>query len=116
MKLSITSVSNATAIVKKYRANPIENIQQLLNYTDPDHTISDFLSQMKDEFLNSIPQDTDDSLSTRKLIKNIKSLYRVQKIKGHIKLSLEYYLTNHQRAIHIVPDDMLRVSDKLLVC
>ena len=70
------SLSGATALVKKYRANPVENIQQLLNYSDPDHTISDFLSQMKEEFLNTIPTDTDDSLSTRKLIKNIKSLYR----------------------------------------
>ena len=54
------SVSGATAIVKKYRANPVENIQQLLNYSAPDHTISDFLSQMKEEFLNTIPTDTDD--------------------------------------------------------
>ena len=72
------STSGATAKVAKYRANPVENIQQLLNYTDPDHTISDFLSQMKKEFLNTIPQDTDDAVSTRKLIKNIKSLYRAK--------------------------------------
>jgi hypothetical protein len=36
------STSGATAKVGKYRANPVENLQQLLNYTDPDHTISDF--------------------------------------------------------------------------
>ena len=72
------SASGETALVKKYRANPVENLQQLLNYTDPDHTISDFLSQMKEEFLNTIPTDTDDSVSTRKLIKNIKSLYRAK--------------------------------------
>ena len=49
--------SGATAKVKKYRANPVENLQQLLNYSDPDHyTISDFLTQMKEEFLNSILQ------------------------------------------------------------
>ena len=48
-------ISGATAKVAKYRANPVENLQQLLNYSDPDHTISDFLSQMKEEFLNTIP-------------------------------------------------------------
>ena len=64
--------SGATAKVSKYRANPVENIQQLLNYSDPDHTISDFLSQMKEEFLNTIPTDTDDSVSIRKLTNNIK--------------------------------------------
>ena len=51
--------SGATAKVKKYRANPVENLQQLLNYSDPDHTISDFLTQMKEEFLNAIPTKTD---------------------------------------------------------
>ena len=68
------SISGATAIIKKYRANPVENIQQLLNYSDPDHTISDFLKQMKNEFLNTIPQDIDEAVDQRKLIKNIKSL------------------------------------------
>ena len=104
------SASGATAIVKKYRANPIENIQQLLNYSDPDHTISDFLSQMKEEFLNSIPTDTDDSLSTRKLIKNIKSLYRA---KGTAKAHQAFFriLFNEPSEVYTPADDMLRVSD-----
>ena len=72
------NTSNATAKVKKYRANPVENLQQLLNYSDPDHTISDFLTQMKEEFLNAIPTKTDSALDRRKLIKNIQSLYRAK--------------------------------------
>ena len=102
--------SGATALVKKYRANPVENIQQLLNYSDPDHTISDFLSQMKEEFLNSIPTDTDDSLSTRKLIKNIKSLYRA---KGTAKAHKAFFrmLFNEPSEVYTPTDDMLRVSD-----
>ena len=70
--------SGSTAKVAKYRANPVEKLQQLLNYSDPDHTIDDFLTQMKEEFLNTIPTDTDSSLDRRKLIKNIKSLYRAK--------------------------------------
>jgi len=102
--------SGATALVKKYRANPVENIQQLLNYSDPDHTIHDFLSQMRDEFLNTIPKDTDDSLSTRKLIKNIKSLYRA---KGTAKAHKAFFriLFNESSEIYTPTDDMLRVSD-----
>ena len=102
--------SGATALVKKYRANPVENLQQLLNYTDPDHTISDFLSQMKEEFLNTIPTDTDDSLSTRKLIKNIKSLYRA---KGTAKAHKAFFrmLFNEPSEVYTPTDDMLRVSD-----
>ena len=104
------SLSGATALVKKYRANPVENIQQLLNYSDPDHTISDFLSQMKEEFLNTIPTDTDDSLSTRKLIKNIKSLYRA---KGTAKAHQAFFriLFNEPSEVYTPADDMLRVSD-----
>ena len=72
------STSGATAKVAKYRANPVENLQQLLNYSDPDHTISDFLTQMKEEFLNTIPTDTHSSVDTRKLLKTLNH-YIVQK-------------------------------------
>ena len=67
------SISGATAKVAKYRANPVENIQQLLNYSDPDHTISDFLSQMKKEFLNTIPEKTDDGLDNIRPIRLIRT-------------------------------------------
>ena len=104
------STSGATAKVNKYRANPVENIQQLLNYSDPDHTISDFLTQMKSEFLNTIPSDTDDAVSTRKLIKNIKSLYRA---KGTAKAHKAFFriLFNETAEVYTPTDDMLRVSD-----
>ena len=101
--------SGSTAKVAKYRANPVENLQQLLNYSDPDHTISDFLTQMKEEFLNTIPTDTDDSLSKRKLIKNIKSLYRA---KGTEKAHKAFFrmLVNEPSESYTPTDDMLRVS------
>jgi len=104
------SISGATARVGKYRANPVENIQQLLNYSDPDHTITDFLSQMKKEFLNTIPEDTDDAVDTRKLIKNIKSLYRA---KGTAKAHKAFFriLFNENSEVYTPSDDMLRVSD-----
>ena len=104
------STSGATAKVGKYRANPVENLQQLLNYSDPDHTISDFLTQMKEEFLSTIPTDTHDSVDTRKLIKNIKSLYRV---KGTSKAHKAFFrlLFNEPSEVYLPTNDMLRVSD-----
>ena len=103
-------ISGATAKVAKYRANPVENLQQLLNYTDADHTISDFLNQMKEEFLNTIPIDTHDSVDTRKLIKNIKSLYRV---KGTTKAHKAFFklLFNEPSEVYLPTNDMLRLSD-----
>jgi len=104
------TTSGATAIVGKYRANPIENIQQFLNYSDPDHTIEDFLSQMKEEFLKTIPKDTHSSLNTRKLIKNIKSLYRA---KGTDKAHKAFFrmLFNEPSEVYKPNEDMLRISD-----
>jgi len=102
-------ISGATAKVAKYRANPVENLQQLLNYSDPDHTISDFLSQMKEEFLNTIPTDTDEAVDTRKLVKNIKSLYRA---KGTEKAHKAFFkiLFNEPSEVYRPTDDMLRLS------
>ena len=104
------ATSGATGIVGKYRANPIENIQQFLNYSDPDHTISDFLTQMKEEFLKTIPTDTDTSLDRRKLIKNIKSLYRA---KGTDKAHQAFFrmLFNENSEVYKPNEDMLRISD-----
>ena len=103
------STSGATAKVGKYRANPVENLQQLLNYSDPDHTISDFLTQMKEEFLNTIPTDTHDSVDTRKLVKNIKSLYRA---KGTDKAHKAFFklLFNEPSEVYKPTEDMLRLS------
>ena len=105
----IGGTSGATAKVAKYRANPVENLQQLLNYSDPDHTISDFLVQMKEEFLNTIPKNTHSSVDTRKLVKNIKSLYRA---KGTARANKAFFklLFNEASDIYTPTDDMLRVS------
>ena len=104
------SSSGQTAKVGKYRANPVQNIQQLLNYPDPDHTISDFLSQMKETFLASIPLDTDDAVDRRKLIKNIKSLYRA-KGTARAHKTLFKLLFNQNSEVYLPTVDMLRVSD-----
>ena len=104
------ATSGATGVVGKYRANPIENIQQFLNYSDPDHTISDFLTQMKEEFLKTIPTDTNSGVNRRKLIKNIKSLYRA---KGTDKAHQVFFrlLFNESSEIYKPTVDMLRISD-----
>ena len=48
--------SNSTATVVEYRGNPIQNIQQMLEYANVDNTLFDFLDQMRDQFLVSIPE------------------------------------------------------------
>jgi len=71
----IGSISNAVATVNFYRPNPVENIQDLLNFRDPDKVIENFLNHFKNEFLNTLPDNLDSNLNTRNLIKNIKYIY-----------------------------------------
>jgi len=70
--------SNASAVVTRYRANPVQNIQQLLSYADTDNTIYDFLDNFRDEFMNAIPKTLASGINQRNLIKNIRELYRAK--------------------------------------
>ena len=78
------STSGSEATITTYRANPVQNIQQLLEYANVDNTIYDFLDQMRDQFMNAIPETLATGVSKRKLIKNIKDLYGAKGTsKGH---------------------------------
>ena len=66
--------SGASGTIGDYRPNPVQNIQDLLNYRDPDKVIQHFLTQFRNEFMKTIPEDLADGVDKRNLIKNIKSL------------------------------------------
>ena len=70
--------SGSTGTVVRYRANPVQNIQQLLEYANVDNTIYDFLDQLRDSFMNAIPTDLATGINKRNLIKNIRELYRAK--------------------------------------
>ena len=76
--------SGAQASITNYRPNPVNNITDLINFRDPDRVINHFLTQMRDEFLATLPENLAASVDRRKLIKNIKSLYRSKgSVRGH---------------------------------
>jgi len=102
--------SNATAILGDYKPNPVNTIQQLLQFRDPDKVISNFLTKFRNEFLNTIPENLDGSVDKRKLIKNIKSVYRAKGTnRGHeIFFRMLFGLPSET----IYPrENMLRISD-----
>jgi hypothetical protein len=70
--------SGSTGTVVRYRANPVQNIQQLLEYSNVDNTIHDFLDQLRDSFMNAIPTELATGVNKRNLIKNIRELYRAK--------------------------------------
>jgi len=103
-----TSGSQGTIV--QYRGNPVQNIQQLLEYADSDNTIYDFLDNMRDSFMKSIPYNLADDVDKRKLIQNIKQLYKAKgTTRGHqllMRLSFD-----EDSEVNYPSEKMLRVSD-----
>ena len=102
--------SGARAVINSYRPNPVNTIQQLANFRDPDKVISNFLTKFRDEFLKTIPENLALGLDKRNLIKNIKSMYRLKGTqKGH---ELFFRILFNQVSETFYPrEQMLRVSD-----
>src|SRR6056300_1580718 len=109
-EIVIGNSSGAQAVINGYKPNPVQNIQQLLNFRDPDKVISDFLTKFRDEFLKTIPEDLAIDLDKRNLIKNIKSMYRLKGTqKGH---ELFFRILFNEVSETFYPrTQMLRVSD-----
>jgi len=109
-ELIVGSSSAAEATILKYRANPIQNIQQLLDYPDPDKTIQGFLTKFRNAFLNTISNTLNTSIDKRKLIKNVKSLYRAKGTKRASEIFFKL-LFNEQAEITFPKENILRASD-----
>ena len=102
--------SGSTATIARYRGNPVQNIQQLLEYADSDNTIYDFLDNMRDSFMSSIPYNLDDGVDKRKLIQNIKQLYKAKgTTRGHQLLMR--LLFDEDSEVNYPNEKMLRASD-----
>tara|TARA_Y100000310_G_scaffold137733_1_gene136697 strand:+ start:2641 stop:6750 length:4110 start_codon:yes stop_codon:yes gene_type:complete len=102
--------SGANAVIKSYRANPVENITDLMQYADVDDTVDTFFDQFKSQFLKSIPKSLATGINKRKLLKNIKDLYRVKGTKKAHELFFRILLDDTAE-LYYPAEDMLRVSD-----
>jgi hypothetical protein len=101
------ATSGATGTVTSYRASPVQNIQQLLAYADVDNTIYDFLEEFRKSFMNAIPSNL--AVDKRKIIKNIRELYRRKGTQEGIKLFIRILLDDEAEVFY--PNTrMLRVS------
>nr|BAR27334.1 putative structural protein [uncultured Mediterranean phage uvMED] len=104
------NTSGAQAVINNYRPNPVNTIQDLTNFRDPDKVISNFLTNFRDEFLKTIPETLALGLNKRNLIKNIKSMYQLKGTQaGH---ELFFRILFNQISETFYPrTQMLRVSD-----
>lgn len=106
----VGSTSGSTATITEYRANPVQNIQQLLEYSNVDNNIFDFLTQMRNQFMNAIPESLASEVSKRDLIKSIRDLYTAKGTSEGHKLFLRLLLGETPEIVY--PNQfMLRVSN-----
>ena len=106
----IGNTSNAQAVINDYRPNPVNTVQDLTNFRDPDKVISNFLTKFRDEFLKTIPENLAIGLDKRNLIKNIKSMYQLKGTQAGHELFFRI-LFNQVSETFYPRTQMLRVSD-----
>ena len=104
------STSNSSGTIQTYRPNPVSSVQQLLNYTNVDATLYNFLDQFRDSFLEGIVDNLHESVDKRKLIKNIRDLYVAKGTKKGHELFFRLLL-NETPQITYPYESMLRLSD-----
>ena len=102
--------SGASATLDNYNSNPVQNIQQLTNFRDPDKVISNFLTKFRNEFMATLPEKLDSNINKRNLIKNIRSVYLA---KGTAKANEVFFkmLFNENSETIYPRENMLRISD-----
>ena len=101
--------SNATGVITNYTANPVQNIQQLMQYADIDDTVDQFFDEFKEAFLKTIPKDLTAGVNEKTILKNIKDLYRAKGTKKGHQLFFRILL-NEEVLLSYPRTDMLRVS------
>ena len=104
------ATSGATHKLTRYRANPVQNIQQLLDYADVDNTIFDFLNKFRDSFMEAIPNTLATGTSKRNLIKSIRDLYSAKGTSEGHKLFMRLLL-GETASIFYPNQYMLKVSN-----
>ena len=109
-EIIVGQTSGAQATITNYKPNPVNNISDLINFRDPDNVINHFLSSMRNEFLATLPENLALGIDKKKLIKNIKSLYRSKgSVRGH---EMFFRILFGENSETIYPrEQMLKASD-----
>jgi len=104
------ATSGATGTISKYRANPVENVSNLMSYANVDDTVDTFFDRFKEVFLKTIPRSLATGVDQRNILKSIKDLYRAKGTrKGH---EIFFRLLLDENVELFYPNqNMLRVSD-----
>ena len=67
-EIVVGNTSNATGTISKYQGNPVQNIQQLLEYVNIDTTVNDYLDHFRNTYLTAVPNTLATGVSKRKQV------------------------------------------------
>ena len=104
------ATSNSSGTIATYKANPVSSIQQLLNYTNIDATIYEFLDRFRDSFLEGMVDNISANVNKRNLVKNIRDLYISKGTKKGHELFFRLLL-NEEPTISFPTENLIRLSD-----
>ena len=104
------NISSASATLNSYNPNPVQNIQQLTNFRDPDKVISNFLTKFRNEFMATLPEKLDSNINKRNLIKNIRSVYLAKGTANANEVFFKMLFNENSETIY-PRENMLRISD-----
>lgn len=103
-------ISLASGTFVSYTPNPVQTIDQLLEYRDIDTSVNKFFNEFRKEFMATIPNRLANSLDKNNLIKNINDLYKSKGTTGGHKLFFKI-LFNEFSDIYYPATDLLKPSD-----
>jgi|TARA_R110002074_G_scaffold93838_2_gene204880 hypothetical protein len=102
--------SGASATTTNYQPNPVNNIQDLINFRDPDGAIDKFLANFREEFLKTVPESLDSGVDKRKLIKNVRSMYRAKGTQAGHELFFRLLFAEESETLY-PRENLLKPSD-----
>ena len=105
----VGGTSGATAKLSSYKTNPVQNIQQMLDYANIDNTIFEYFDQFREAFLSVIPKTLATGISKRDLVKNIKDLYSAKGTREGHKLFMRILLGENAEIFYPI-ENVLNVS------
>ena len=100
----IGGTSESQGVVVSYRGNPVQNIQQLMEYANPDNAIDEMLENFRKMFMRVIPATLATNVSKRNLIKSIRELYTAKGTSEGHKYFLRLILDDE--AIILYPENI----------
>ncbi len=105
----VGQTSAASSKFVSFRPNPIQTIDQLLDYRDIDSTVAKFFDNFREEFMATIPNRLAAGADKRGILKNITDLYREKGTKVGHQLFFKILLGD-DADIYYPSEDILEIS------